>query len=172
MKIVLLFATAICLVFAGCSKTGSQADADHGSASQDDAPIATSANPGQGHPDHGPHRGELIELGNEDYHAELVHGDDQLSVYVLDASATRAVAIEETQLALSLKHDGDVKTFDLVAAPKPGDPDPRSSRFVSADPVLHEWLDHGAEGAVIVQIDGKSYTGKVSHDHAHGGHGH
>mgnify|MGYP006188166609 CR=1 FL=1 len=28
---------------------------------------------GHAHPSHGPHGGDLIELGNEEYHAELVH---------------------------------------------------------------------------------------------------
>jgi len=28
---------------------------------------------GHAHPSHGPHSGDLIELGNEEYHAELVH---------------------------------------------------------------------------------------------------
>ncbi|NQV24291.1 MAG: hypothetical protein HQ518_07965 [Rhodopirellula sp.] len=31
------------------------------------------AHAGHAHPTHGPHGGDLIELGNEEYHAELVH---------------------------------------------------------------------------------------------------
>ncbi len=124
------------------------------------------------HPDHGPHGGELVELGKEAFHAELVHGDEGISIYVLDGSATKTVAIAADKLVVSLKHDGQVNTFDLAARPDAEDAAGLASRFVSSDQQLDEWLDAGAEGAVVVQIEGKSYNGKVVHDHNHEGHSH
>ena len=46
------------------------------------------------HPSEGPHHGTLVELGNEEFHAEVVHDDKSVTVYVLDAGATKAVPID------------------------------------------------------------------------------
>jgi hypothetical protein len=91
-------------------------------------------------------------------------------MYVLDGSATQQVPIASEKLVVSLKHDGQVATFDLMANPDANDPPGQTSRFTSNDPKLDQWLDAGAEGAVVIQIEGKSYTGKVAHDHE--GHDH
>ncbi|KAA5543032.1 hypothetical protein FYK55_12100 [Roseiconus nitratireducens] len=123
-----------------------------------------------GHPEHGPHGGDLIELGNEAYHGELVHGEDGVSIYLLDGAAKEAVTIPAESLSLSLKHDGQVQTFELAAnsdAAAGG-----NAQFTSTEATLDEWLDAGAEGAITVEIEGKSYTGKLSHDHDHDEHGH
>lgn len=124
------------------------------------------------HPEHGPHGGDLVELGKEAFHAELVHGDSGIAMYVLDGSATQQVPIASEKLVVSLKHDGQVATFDLMANPDANDPPGQTSRFTSNDPKLDQWLDAGAEGAVVIQIEGKSYTGKVAHDHDHERHDH
>src|SRR5690242_18148959 len=60
------------------------------------------------HPDEGPHDGHLIELGQEEYHAELVHDDasSTVTLYVLDSTARSAVAIEEETVKLNLVVDG------------------------------------------------------------------
>lgn len=132
-------------------------DDSHADASQD----------AHGHPDHGPHDGELIELGNEAFHAEVVHDEAEVAIYVLDSSATKAEAIEAGSLTLSLKHDGQVKQFDLAASADSDDPPGKASRFISSDATLRDWLNHEAEGALTIQIQGKSYTGNLAHDHDH-----
>lgn len=128
------------------------------------------------HPSEGPHHGHLIELGGEEYHAELVHEEDaeSVTIYILDGSATEVVPIEATTVTINLKHDGRGEQFDLAASPDAGDPDGRSSRFVSTDEELGEDLHaEGAEARLVVRIAGKSYTGKIDHDHDHGhDHGH
>jgi len=126
----------------------------------------------QGHPVHGPHGGELVELGKEAFHAEMVHGDGKISIYILDGSATKAVPIASEKLVVSLKHDEQVASFDMLAAPDANDPAGHTSRFTSDDAKLDDWLDKGAEGAVVIHIEGKSYTGKIAHDHDHSGHDH
>lgn len=125
-----------------------------------------------GHPDQGPHGGELVELGREDFHAELVHGDGGVSLYVIDGSATETVAIGAEKLVVSLKRFGKVASFELGANPNANDPAGKTSRFSSADRKLYAWLDADAEGAVTVRIEGKSYTGKIVHDQDHAGHKH
>lgn len=125
-----------------------------------------------GHPEHGPHGGELIELGNEAFHMEFVHGPNGVAIYVLDGAVINSVAIESTSLTVSLKHEGTVKSYQLNADPQADDPDGKSSRFVSLEPELVKSMNAEAEGAVVVQINGKSYTGKIEHDHDHSGHDH
>ncbi|QDT10170.1 hypothetical protein [Planctomycetes bacterium K23_9] len=162
---------ALTIGFAGCSQsTNDSTEATGGPVVMDELP--PTLDDAGGHPVHGPHGGDLVELGKEDFHAELVHGGDGISMYVLDGSATKMVPIPSESLVISLKHNGQVATFDLAANPEPGSTSGQSARFTSTDTKLDEWLDAGAEGAVVIQIDGKSFTGKVVHSHDHAGHQH
>ncbi|QEF99239.1 hypothetical protein Mal15_33010 [Stieleria maiorica] len=160
------------VVLAGCGGTSDPSSDSGGPTSQSDSSDHATSHDHHGHPEHGPHGGDLVELGKEAYHAELVHGEDGIMMYVLDGSASKQVPIAAEKLMLSLKHDGQVASFDLAADPDSDDPPGQSSRFNSADEKLHDWLDAGAEGAVVIEIDGKSYTGNVAHDHDHAGHDH
>jgi hypothetical protein len=127
------------------------------------------------HPSEGPHHGDLIELGNEEYHAELVHDDDAgtITIYVLNAAATEAVPIDATEIVINAKHDGTPKQFKLAASPDAGDPSGKSSRFVSSDEELVEHVgEEDAEPRLVLSINGKSYRGTIAHDHDHGDHDH
>lgn len=177
MKTAFIYVPLFALVafVAGCKAEKSAAVT--GPEASSDTPIIMDEMPPMmddvhGHPEHGPHGGELVELGKEAFHAELVHGDGGIAMYVLDGSATKQVAIASEKLVISLKHDDKVGSFDLAASPDANDPAGQSSRFTSTDPKLDELLDAGAEGAVVIQIEGKSYTGKIAHDHDHTGHNH
>lgn len=118
------------------------------------------------HPENGPHGGELVELGNEAYHIEMVHEDSGANFYVLDGSAMTPVAIAATNLVLSLKLKGEQQSFELLAVPEATDQPGKASRFQSDDHVLTTWLEAEAEGVIVVQIDGRSFTGKIAHhDH-------
>ena len=131
---------------------------------------------GHDHPSDGPHHGHLIELGNEEYHAELVHDDasQTVTIYLLNSTAKEQVAIEATELTVNLKHDGKGEQFKITASPDKKDPSGKSSRFVSNDAELAEDLDReGADAVLVVTISGKSYRGTIVHDHGdhdHGGH--
>lgn len=172
MKTISLTTLAFCMIFVGCSKPESNTVVMN-----DSPPGMEDDHAAHAHPEHGPHGGELVELGKEAFHLELTHSDDGIAMYVLDGSATKSVAIEAEKLVVSLKHDGEVKSFNLPASPEVGnseeaDAEGKTSRFVSDQEELDEWLDAGAEGAVVIEIEGKSYTGKISHDHDHEGHDH
>ena len=119
------------------------------------------------HGTHGPHGGELIEIGKATFHGELVHDATSVTIYVLDEAAESSVPIDAESVTLSLKHDGKVQSFQLAAATDAGDPAGMSSRFVSNDAVLASWMQSGSEGALVMQVDGKSYTGAIAHDHSH-----
>ncbi|WP_339744139.1 hypothetical protein [uncultured Rubinisphaera sp.] len=127
------------------------------------------------HPSEGPHHGSLIELGNEEYHAELVHDDEAgtVTIYVLNAAATEAVPIEATEVTINAKHDGTPEQFKLAATPDANDPEGKSSKFVSSDAELAAHLDEeGAEPTLVLMINGKSFRGTVAHDHDDHDHDH
>ncbi len=140
------------------------------------APPATAgghahAHPAHAHPTVGPHHGALIELGREDYHAELVHDEatNTVTIYILDGGATKPVPIEAQRLALNLRVAGKPRQFFLAAAPQAGDPAGTSSAFAAADKQLCAALHAtGASGRLTVEIAGRQYIGKVAgHTHAH-----
>ena len=162
------------------------------------------------HPSEGPHGGDLIELGNEEFHAELVHPHDHdddahahekdgdaghkagehkeghdddhaagnhehagITIYILDGSAKNAVAIDATEITLNLSHDGKPEQFKLAAMPTGKGAEGKSSRFASADKdLLEHFHEEAVEGTLVLKINGKSYRGKVIHDHDHGQEGH
>jgi hypothetical protein len=125
------------------------------------------------HPNEGPHHGALIELGNEEYHVELVHDDKSVTVYVLDATAKVAVAIDAAEVTINLLHDGKPEQFKLPANPESGDPSGKSSRFMLADAELASHIDDEAtQPKLMLTISGTPYRGEIKHDHDHEGHDH
>lgn len=124
---------------------------------------------GHHHTDVGVHGGAIIELGNEAYHAELLHDEKAgaVTVYMLDAAASGAVPIEATELTINVTHDGQARQFKLAAAPAEGDPEGRSSQFTSSDAELIDAL-HESDAQLVVTIEGKQYRGAIeAHDHEH-----
>ena len=141
------------------------------------APVSDSENPPavtedeHAHPTEGPHGGGLVELGNEEFHAELVHDDkaETVTIYILDAKAESSVAIDAAELTVNLKHDGKGEQFKLASAPDKEDPKGKSSRFVSSDKELAEDLDHeDVDAELVATIEGKQYRGKIDHHHDDG----
>lgn len=124
------------------------------------------------HGEQGPHHGDLIELGNEEYHAEIVHGDGGgITVYLLDSQAAKAVPIDASDVVINLNHDGNAEQFRLPAAADEGDPAGQSSRFALKNEELADDLDSEKTTArLVVKIGGTSYTGKIEHHHAGGSH--
>ncbi len=132
-----------------------------------DAPPATVPHEEHAHPSEGPHHGDLVELGNEEYHAEVVHGEaGSVTVYILDRAAKAAVPIDATELTINITHDGNAEQFKLPADRDASDPEGKSSRFSLKDDELASDLDSAdAVAKLAVTIDGKSYSGKIEHAH-------
>ena len=125
------------------------------------------------HPSEGPHHGDLVELGNEEFHVEVVHGDaGKVSAYILDSTAKAAVPVDSPDLTINISHDGHAEQFKLLPEKETADPDGKSSRFSLTDKELAGDLDnHDATAKVVVTIQGKQYTGNIAHAHADD-HGH
>lgn len=122
----------------------------------------------QAHPVTGPHGGELIELGSDEFHAELVH-DEQggtVAIHLLDARAEKAVPIDAAEVTINLRYAGHAAQHALAAAPDADDPPGKASRFVSREAQLDAGLEQaGAELQVVVMIDGRQYRGRIAHVH-------
>ncbi len=131
------------------------------------APPATVPHEEHAHPSDGPHHGDLVELGNEEFHAEIVHGEaGSVTVYILDSAAKVAVPIDATEVTVNITHDGNAAQFKLPAERDTTDPDGKSSRFSLKDEELASDLDSAdAVAKLAVSIDGKSYSGKIEHAH-------
>jgi len=134
------------------------------------------------HPEHGPHGGHLVELGEHEYHAEVVfdHEANALSVYLFGADLKKPLAIDGTEISLNLTIEDKPTQLTLAAAPLEGEPEGKSSRFaLTGDPTVAEHV-HDAEdlhGRLSVTIAGKPYSGAIEHHHGHdhghdGDHGH
>jgi hypothetical protein len=123
------------------------------------------------HHAHGPNGGHLIELGDHEYHAEIVFDPQsrKLTVYLLGGDAKTAVPVEQEELTLDLKIGEEAVTVSLPAAPLEGEPEGQSSRFEIAGEDLPESIkeEDDLDGHLNVSIAGKEYKAKLEHDHGH-----
>jgi hypothetical protein len=143
--------------FVGCGKSADKKDGN------------TQAGDDHDHPDKGPRGGMLVELGNEEYHAEIVHDDaaHKVTIYVLDAKVKDAVSITDKDVKINVVVGGAPAQFVLPAVPLDGETDGKSSRFESVDEKLAEALDaKGADARLKLNINGAPYEGKFgAHEH-------
>jgi hypothetical protein len=122
------------------------------------------------HPEHGPHGGDLIELGKEEYHLELFHDEKAgvLAFYLLDSSAKKMLASPAKEIYVNIKAAGRGKQYKIAPSPQPNDPKDNFSCYATKDKELIETLDkHGIQASVMINIAGKQYVGKIEHHHHH-----
>jgi hypothetical protein len=125
------------------------------------------------HPEVGPHKGALIELGDEEYHAELVLDEDKdiVTIYLLDSAAKDAVTSEAKEIMINLKHDGKGAQFKLKAQPQKADPEGKASRYsAKSHDLMHGIHGKDAKPQLALTIKGKKFSGKIepdAHDHEH-----
>jgi hypothetical protein len=155
-----ILAVAIALTTAGCGVSecdGVDCGHDHGQTAHI-------------HPTLGPHQGELIELGDEEYHAELVLDDaaESVTVYLLDAHALDAVGADAVEAKINVVHDGAAEQFPLQPSPQLFDAQGQTSRFISGDKQVHHALEHIHDPVqLVVAIGGKQYRGSIDREHQH-----
>lgn len=117
----------------------------------------------------GPHEGDLIELGEEEFHAEVVVDEEKskLTLYLLGADAKTAVAIEAKELTLEMPGKDAPVAHALTAGP--ADADGKASRFEITSESLFEAFhqDSKAVGKFKISINGKEFTGEIKHSHDH-----
>lgn len=126
-----------------------------------------------GHPTKGPRGGALVELGEEEFHAEVLHDHDAhtVTIYLLDGTGRRAVGIDAREVLVNIRSGRKAKQFKIAAAPMRGDRPGFTTRFGAKSEELCHLLDeHEADARLTVRIAGRGYTGKIPlvHDHEHG----
>jgi hypothetical protein len=177
----LAFAGMLVFCLGGCEVSGpsgtptsggsSSGDADHDHDHADGHDHEGHDHDGHGHAEHGPRDGELIELGDEAYHAEWLLDEDAgtVTVYILDGAAAKDVPIDAEAVEVVVQLDGSSSTESLLAVRDTGAA--QSARFQSDSKSLVSLLKlvgKGTEATLNVEIDGQPYTGKfVAHEHAH-----
>jgi hypothetical protein len=124
-------------------------------------PAVQSGHAGEHH--HGPNGGELIELGSEEYHAELLQDTDEsiVTIYLLDKEGKKAVPIAAETVLIRITLDNKPNEFPLAAKPKEGESAGNSSKFESNNKDLTLALGNDkAEREVEVKIGEKPYKQK------------
>lgn len=149
-KLDALFLAAICAVSLAAQGFG--------------APPAGEAPKPEGHAEIGPHKGALIELGEEEYHAEIINDEKThtATVYLLDGEAKENVPIEAKDITITLKHDGKPESFKLKAVPQKTDPAGLSSMFSLKDrELVHDLRRKTSEPRLLLKINGKPFSAKI-----------
>ncbi len=126
-------------------------------------PVADAPKP-DGHAEVGPHKGALIELGEEEYHAEIVNDEKThtATIYLLDGAVKENVPIEAKDITITLKHDGKLESFKLKAVPQKTDPAGLSSMFSLKDrELVHDLRRKTSEPRLMLKIKGKPYSAKI-----------
>ena len=141
-------------------------------------PAAGDGHQHEGEHDHdhgalGPHGGHVLELGEEQYHAEWTHEDlsGEIVIYLLDADIKQDVTTTAELITITTTIRGESQTYELAADNQDqGDP-PRTSRFKTTNPNLLTALKQagsGVEAQLRVIIDGTFFRGTFEiHDHDH-----
>lgn len=158
------------LVLTGCTDGNSEyseigescvtadSDLDHGHGSH-------------GHGSHGPNGGDIVELGNEEFHAEVVVDEsaNRIDVFILGSDAETAKPIAASEITLSFTHGDEIEEFQLMASALDGEPDGQASKFTLTDEDAFEELHEHSEGATLTFTAGdQKLSGTFTHSHDHG----
>ena len=111
-------------------------------------------------------------VSEHEYHAEHVFDAESkaITVYLFGHDLDDPLPIAEESIALALMVDGEAQTFSMTAASQEGEAEGSSSRFeLAGNAVIAEHFDdvEQLQGHVEVVIEGNSYKGEITHDHAH-----
>ena len=126
---------------------------------------------GHDHVHHGPHNGHLMEIGEEEYHAEWTYDESgNVMFYILDAAAKKEVPIEAEDIAIDVKIGENAPvSYKLPAiAAKPG----KTATFSTTDKqlvgVLETLKSPGIVATLKVNINGKPFEQRIQElDHGH-----
>jgi len=174
-----LCVTAVSLSLAGCGSSSTETPSERIEGTP--PPLASEADHGDdavhAHPSEGPHGGHLIELGNEEYHAELLHDENThtVTIHLLDGAGKQPVAVPLPEVTVQLHQDGQFVKYALKAVQGEGG---AASQFEAVDAALCDALCHEDElrGRLQLTIQGKPYTGAIEHsshdEDGHEGHDH
>jgi hypothetical protein len=177
---VLALAGGVSLWLAGCNPSAPPNSAG-GSGATTDSHDHGHEGHDHDHAHHGPHGGDLMAIGDEEYHAEWTHDEEgKITFYILDAQAKAEVPIAAEKITIDVQiGEKEPITYEMLAV-NPSADDMKTAQFEITDKELLaviEGLTSEAKGVVAtlnVVINDTPYSQKIEkedHDHAHD-HGH
>jgi hypothetical protein len=110
----------------------------------------------------GPHKGIVVEWGEEEYHPELVIDSKTgtITAYIygsdVDLKAAKFKPIDSKSLTLALKTN-PATTVKLEPAPEKDDPKGKASKFTAKNDVFKK--DMKWEGTLAGKVGNKPYSG-------------
>jgi hypothetical protein len=174
-RMLLVSLSAAVVATAGCNDSPQSAPAS-GSAEHDHDHESGHEHGEHAHPTEGPHHGMLVELGNEEFHAEVVHDDaaGALTIYLLDSTATNPVTSDVAEVTINVKLGDKPMQFKLAGKASEANGEGKYSEYSLASKELLDALHEEASVARLsLSINGQPYTGEISHDdHAEHDHKH
>ena len=174
-----LAALAVMIWASGCSvKMSSTTSTSSGTGSSKTADKGHAHEKGHDHyhdhAHHGPNGGHIVEIGEEEYHAEWTHDESTglVTIFILDKDMKKEVPIEAAEIEIATKVAEAEKTYKLAATNASEGDNPTASRFALEDKALLTALEvagtNGTEATLNLTIAGKPYAAKFeqhSHDH-------
>lgn len=125
------------------------------------------------HDDHGPNGGHVLELGEEEYHAEWIYDEESgnVKIIILDGEMKKEVPIAATEVLIETKVAGKDNAYKLAASNPTAGEKPTATRFEIEDKALVTALKAAGKGVTAnfkADINGKLYSAKIEHhDHKH-----
>ena len=117
---------------------------------------------------HGPHGGHIIDLGTEEFHAELTHAAEApvVGIHLLAADSRSAAAIDAPSLTIHVSVDGTPTQYSLPAVPQPGEAAGKSSYFeLTSEPlraiVTGDTLSPNTRARLSITIGGLPFAGEI-----------
>ncbi|WP_417383088.1 hypothetical protein [Gimesia sp.] len=125
--------------------------------------------------EHGPNGGHLLEVGEEQYHVEVVFDNDKrmLTAFILGPDAKTAYPIAGDSIDFDMEIGDKEHEIPLAAKPLEGEKDGKSSRFVAEGKAIPESVkaESDLNGHFHLDIGDNHFHVDLSHgDHA--GHDH
>lgn len=142
---IIFFCIIIAVFFIGCDSSTTNKKPDK-------------ANKEHAH-EHGPHGGDLLEVGDHVAHIEFIHNEEmgKVTLYILGKDGKTPLAIEGTPM-LNLKYKDAQKQLKTVAM---NTTENKSSHFEVTDNVLKEEVD----GRIAITINNTKYNIDIEHHH-------
>jgi hypothetical protein len=124
---------------------------------------------------HGPHGGHIIELGSEDYHAELTQdpASQMVGIYLLGGDLLTAAPVDSPSLTMYVSSAGETTEYTLPAVAQPDEPAGKSSYFeLASEPLLTALSGQppNSQARLSITIGGMPYAGAI--EAADEGHSH
>jgi hypothetical protein len=158
-----MLAAAVGLWLGGCNRS-----ANH---SQTKPAGDESAEHDHEHHHHGPHNGHMMELGDEEFHAEWTHDESgKVTFYILDSEAKKDVPVSADKIVIDVKvGENPPKTYELTAV---NPMDGKASAFEIVDKQFEALFDQlkssGLTLTLHVNINGKQFDTPIKeHEHGH-----